>query len=160
LARHIGVERTLELAIPPPVVALIAALAMLGLSRLTIAPEAPEQVREPLAIALAVLGALLDVSGLVAFRRARTTINPMKPQSSSALVETGIYRVTRNPMYLGLVFMLCAWAVLLWSWWALPGPLAFAGYVGRFQIAPEERALCALFGAEFLAYKARVPRWL
>ncbi len=140
--------------------ALIVALAMWGLSQSTIAPDAPEHVRGPLAIALAALGAVLDVSGLVAFRRARTTINPMKPQSSSSLVDAGIYRVTRNPMYLGLVLMLCAWAVFLWSWWALPGPLAFAGYVGRFQIAPEERVLCALFGAEYLAYKARVPRWL
>jgi protein-S-isoprenylcysteine O-methyltransferase Ste14 len=150
----------LDLRVPPPVVALLAALAMWGVSRDAAALAAPEHLRLPLAIALAIVGAAFDFSGLVAFRRARTTINPMKPQSTSSMVRSGVYRVTRNPMYVGLVFLLCAWAVFLWSWWALPGPFAFAAYIGRFQIAPEEKALTALFGAEYLAYKAKVRRWL
>ena len=152
--------RALELKVPPPVVALIVALAMGGVARDAAALPAPELVRLPLAMALALAGAAFDVSGLLAFRRARTTINPMKPGSTSSMVVSGVYRVTRNPMYVGLVFILCGWAVYLWSWWALPGPLAFAAYVGRFQIAPEEKALSALFGADYLAYKARVRRWL
>jgi len=152
--------RALELKVPPPVVALIVALAMWGVARDAAALPAPELVRLPLAMALALAGAAFDVSGLLAFRRARTTINPMKPGSTSSMVVSGVYRVTRNPMYVGLVFILCGWAVYLWSWWALPGPLAFAAYVGRFQIAPEEKALSALFGADYLAYKARVRRWL
>ncbi|CAG1008807.1 protein-S-isoprenylcysteine O-methyltransferase [Burkholderiales bacterium] len=156
----IDIMRFLELRVPPPVVALLVALAMWGASRESAAPAAPDLVRVPLAIALAVVGAAFDVSGFLAFRRARTTINPMKPRSASSLVESGVYRVTRNPMYVGLLFMLCGWTVFLWSWWALPGPLAFAAYIGRFQIAPEEKALAALFGARYLAYKARVRRWL
>jgi protein-S-isoprenylcysteine O-methyltransferase Ste14 len=150
----------LDLRVPPPVVALLAALAMWGVSRDAAASAAPEHVRLPLVIALAIVGAAFDLSGLIAFRRARTTINPMKPHSTSSMVDSGVYRVTRNPMYVGLVFLLCAWAVFLWSWWALPGPFAFAAYIGRFQIAPEEKALTALFGAEYLAYKAKVRRWL
>jgi protein-S-isoprenylcysteine O-methyltransferase Ste14 len=152
--------RALELKIPPPVVALLAALAMWGLSRKSGAPAAPELVRVPLAIAFGLVGAVFDVSGLIAFRRARTTVNPMRPQSASAIVDSGIYRLTRNPMYVGLAFILFGWAVYLGSWWALLGPLAFAAYIGRFQIAPEERALTKLFGDEYLAYKAKVRRWL
>ena len=152
--------RALELRIPPPVVALLVALAMWGASRRSVDPLLTELVRVPLAIALAVIGAAFDLSGLVAFRRARTTVNPMRPQSTSSLVDRGVYRLTRNPMYVGLAFMLCGWAVFLWSWWALPGPFAFAAYVDRFQIVPEERALSALFGADYMAYKNRVRRWL
>lgn len=152
--------RALELRVPPPLVALLVALAMWGVSRKSAALAAPELVRVPLAIALAAAGAAFDFAGLVAFRRAKTTLNPMKPHATSSMVDSGIYRVTRNPMYVGLFFILCGWAVFLWSWWALPGPFAFAAYIGRFQIAPEERALCALFGAEYLAYKSRVRRWL
>ncbi len=152
--------RALELRIPPPVVALVVALAMWGVSRDAAALPAAEFVRLPLALALVVVGAAFDVSGLIAFRRARTTIHPMKPQAASSLVDTGVYRLTRNPMYVGLFFMLCGWAAYLWTWWALPGPFAFAAYIGRFQIAPEEKALSALFGAKYLAYRKRVRRWL
>jgi protein-S-isoprenylcysteine O-methyltransferase Ste14 len=152
--------RSLELKVPPPVVALVVALGMWGVSGSPIGFGVPEAVRLLLVAVLAVAGAAFDVLGLVAFRRARTTINPMKPQATSSVVQTGIYRVTRNPMYVGLFFILCAWAVFLWSWWAVVGPFAFAAYIGRFQIAPEEEALAKSFGAEYLSYKARVRRWL
>ena len=156
----VDVARALELKVPPPIVALLVAFAMWCVSRYAGAQAAPELVRVPLAIALAVIGLAFDVSGFVAFRRARTTINPMKPRSASAMVDSGIYRVTRNPMYVGLFFMLLAWAAFLWSWWVLPGPFAFAAYLRRFQIAQEEDALASLFGAQYLSYKSRVRRWL
>lgn len=156
----IDVMSALELKIPPPVVALVAALAMWVAARMSGDAWAPEVVRPALAIALAGVGAAFDLSGLLAFRRAKTTVNPMRPQSTSAMVSSGIYGLTRNPMYLGLAFALGAWAVYLWSGWALLGPAAFAAYVTRFQIVPEERALAELFGADYTAYRARVRRWL
>lgn len=155
-----GMMQWLELKVPPPVVALLVALAMWGIARAIPWYEAPAPVRVPVAIALAVAGGAFDLAGLIAFRRAKTTINPMKPGSTSSFVSAGVYRVTRNPMYVGLVFILCGWAAYLWSPWALPGPLVFAGYVNRFQIVPEERVLLALFGAEYSAYKTKVRRWL
>ncbi|MGZ5132161.1 MAG: methyltransferase family protein, partial [Caldimonas sp.] len=135
------------------------AAAMWGLSLLPPQLEAPS-FRVALAITLALVGGAFSVSGVVAFRRARTTVNPTKPQSASSLVVSGIYRLTRNPMYVGLLLLLLAWAAFLCSPWALLGPLAFVLYIGRFQIAAEERALLALFGSEYSAYKARVRRWL
>jgi len=84
----------------------------------------------------------------------------MKPEKASSLVTTGIYRFTRNPMYLGLLFVLFAWAVFLASVWALLGPVAFVFYIDRFQIAPEEAILAGMFGAAYTEYKARVRRWL
>lgn len=152
--------RFLELKIPPPVVALLLALAAWWLARVTHTRAPPELLRLLLAVALVLLAAAFDLSGLLAFRRARTTINPMKPGASSAMVSGGVYRITRNPMYVGLVLLLCGWSVYLGSPWAWLAPLAFAAYVTRFQIVPEERVLARLFGAEYAAYRARVRRWL
>jgi protein-S-isoprenylcysteine O-methyltransferase Ste14 len=150
---------SLELRVPPPVVALLVAAAMWGVVFL-VPPSSVLSFRVTVALGLAVVALAFSVSGVLAFGRAKTTKNPMKPEAASSLVVTGVYRVTRNPMYVGLAFLLMAWAVFLWSAWALVGPLAFVAYISRFQIAPEERVLAQLFGAEYAAYKARVRRWL
>jgi protein-S-isoprenylcysteine O-methyltransferase Ste14 len=152
--------RSLELKIPPPAVALVVAVAMWAASRGATATVVPEFLRVPVAVAIGLAGAAFDLSGVVAFLRAHTTLNPLRPQAASTLVDVGVYRWTRNPMYVGLALILCGWAVFLGSWWALPGPLVFAAYIGRFQIAPEERALAARFGDAYRAYQARVRRWL
>jgi len=100
------------------------------------------------------------MGGVVSFRRAKTTVNPLRPEASAALVSTGVYSFTRNPMYLGMALVLFAWAAYLSSIWSLVGPVLFALYITRFQIVPEERALERLFGASFAEYKKRVRRWL
>lgn len=150
----------LELKIPPPIVAVAMAAAMWGLARAFAGFDVSNGVRIPLAVGLAIAGFLLSGWGIVSFRRARTTINPHKPGEASALVSSGPYRFTRNPMYAGLLLVLLAWAAFLSSMPALLGPIAFVLYLNRFQIAPEERTLQWLFGSEYLAYKSRVRRWL
>jgi protein-S-isoprenylcysteine O-methyltransferase Ste14 len=152
--------KSLELLIPPPVVAAVVAVAMWGVSLVAPRLHMPAPVRLIACDAFVCLGLVFSVAGVVSFRRARTTINPTKPEAASSLVTSGIYRVTRNPMYVGLSFVLTAWAVFLSSAWALLGPLLFVRYIGRFQIAPEERILSKLFGSEYTAYQERVRRWL
>ena len=151
--------QSLELRIPPPAVAAVAALAMWGL-----AAAVPHGTAPPARIAavwiIALLGSAMAASGVIAFRHARTTINPTKPDASSALVSAGVFRITRNPMYLGLLLLLFSFAIYLSSVWALPIPLLFAAYIDRFQIAPEERVLSKLFGADYATYKAKVRRWI
>jgi len=120
----------------------------------------PELVRLSVAVVLGAVGAAVAIGGVISFRRARTTVNPLKPETYAALVSTGPYSFTRNPMYLGMALALFAWAVYLSSVWSLPGPVLFALYITRFQIVPEERVLDRLFGAPFAAYKKRVRRWL
>ncbi len=97
---------------------------------------------------------------MVSFRKARTTVNPLKPQAATSLVTTGIYAVTRNPMYLGMVLVLIGWAGFLASPISVMGPVLFWLYIDRFQIQPEERAMSALFGSSFAEYSARVRRWI
>ena len=152
-------KHPLDTRVPPPLVGLIVALLMWNLSVWWPGPEAPGW-RVPVVIGLVVLGASMDLAGLWAFRRARTTINPMKPKAVSAFVSGGVYRLTRNPMYLGMVFFLTAGAVYLWSPGTVLGPLVFVAYINRFQITPEERVLKDRFGDTYAAYCRRVRRWL
>jgi protein-S-isoprenylcysteine O-methyltransferase Ste14 len=152
--------RALELRIPPPVVALLVALAMWGVSLETSRIDVAAALRNAAAILLGAVGFACAIAGVVAIRRARTTTSPIKPETATSLVTSGIYRFTRNPMYLGLCFVLLAWAVFLSSAWALLGPVAFALYIGRFQITPEEKVLSKLFGPAFAEYQSKVRRWL
>ena len=150
----------LEAKIPPPVVAMVIGAAMWGVSRLAPLLQIPSAVRLWVAIAIFVVGIGFSAAGVIAFRRARTTVNPTKPDKASSLVSSGVYRITRNPMYVGLSCALVAWVVFLGSAWPLLGPVAFVLYIGRFQITPEERALEKLFGGAYADYCARVRRWL
>lgn len=152
--------RSLELKIPPPLVALTCGVLMWGLARETPGASWPVTGRGVIALMLGALGVCISASGVLAFRRVGTTTSPMRPGSASALVTGGIYRHTRNPMYLGLSIALLGWAVYLANALAmllLPG---FVLYVTRFQIVPEERMLSGLFGAGYREYRARVRRWL
>ena len=150
----------LELKIPPPLVALVVAAAMWFTPAMASALAVPASVRITLAIAIALLGGVFSLAGLISFRKARTTVNPMKPEKASSLITSGIYTITRNPMYVGVLFVLVGWAVFLSSAVALSGPVAFFLYIGQFQIAPEERALAKMFGPEYAEYRAKVRRWL
>ena len=152
--------QALELRIPPPVVAALIAGAMWGVSVVAPVIDVPGPVRTVVAAILALAGGVFAIWGLFAFHLARTTVNPMKPEATSSLVRSGVYRFSRNPMYVGLLSVLVGWAVYLASAWLLIGPVAFVLYMNRFQIAPEERALSALFGAEYADYTSKVRRWL
>ena len=152
--------RFLELRIPPPAVGLIVAGGMWIVAQPSAVLQLPDLVRLSVAAALAAIGFAVAMAGVMSFRRAQTTVNPLRPETSAVLVFTGIYSFTRNPMYLGMVLGLIAWAVCLSSVWSLLGPLVFALYITRFQIVPEERVLDRLFGAPFAAYKQRVRRWV
>ena len=112
------------------------------------------------AVAMAVIGVAVALAGVVSFRRARTTVNPLNPAAASALVVSGIYRWTRNPMYLGVLVCLLGGVVYTGSVPALLVLPPFVAYMNRFQIAPEEMALRGRFGAEFDSYRARVRRWI
>jgi protein-S-isoprenylcysteine O-methyltransferase Ste14 len=152
--------KALEVKVPPPAVAAGIAVAMWGASQLAPLLQVPSALRLGAAGAIVSVGIGFSAAGVLAFRRARTTVNPTKPEQASSLVSSGVYRITRNPMYVGLSFVLVAWAVFLSSAWALLGPVAFVLYIGRLQIAPEERALAKLFGSEYADYRAKVRRWL
>ena len=150
----------LELRIPPVLVVLFFGMAMLGVNLLARGPAIPEVLRwigGPLVLGV---GLSFAGAGIINFLRARTTANPLHPGGASSLVTSGVYRVTRNPMYLGFLFALLAWGLYLGSLPALVLVLGYPLYMTRFQIVPEERALQEIFGEDFEDYKGRVRRWL
>lgn len=113
-----------------------------------------------LAIGLLSAGGIIAAAGVVACRRAKTTVNPLKPEKASSLIIAGPYYYTRNPMYVGMLFVLVGWAVYLSNLAALLFTPAFILYMNRFQIEPEERALTARFPREYPAYRGKVRRWI
>lgn len=150
----------LENRVPPPIVAAVVAALMYWMARLF--DDASFEVPWRLAVCALVfaIGAALDITGLVHFMRAKTTVNPLDPHAASVLITGGVYRFTRNPMYLGLATLLLAWGLWLGNAVALAAIAVFIAYMNRFQIAPEERALEARFGAEYSRYRSRVRRWI
>jgi protein-S-isoprenylcysteine O-methyltransferase Ste14 len=152
--------RWLEHRIPPPVAAGVFAGAIWGIAQLGPLPDISPSIRVAIAATVAFIGGAFNVAGMMTFQRARATMNPMAPEKASALVTTGVYRITCNPMYVGGAILLIAWAVYLSSVWALLGPPLFVLYITKLQILPEERALSAIFSSSFDAYHAKVRRWL
>ena len=152
--------RALELKLPPVAVFLIAGAGMWLIRRFL--GTAPIAIPLPgiLAGLLAAGGVAIGIAGILAFRRLETTVHPMQPDKATAVVRIGVYRYSRNPMYLGLTLVLCGWAVFLGNPWCFLVVPAFVLYMSRFQIVPEERALQSLFGAEYQDYLASVRRWL
>ncbi|TAK92359.1 MAG: isoprenylcysteine carboxylmethyltransferase family protein [Burkholderiaceae bacterium] len=152
--------KMLELKIPPPLLALLFAFLMWALAPLELTLPIHGSTRLWLALLLACQGLAISLAGALALRRARTTINPFKPETSTAVVSTGIFRFTRNPMYLGLTLVLLGWAAYLRNATVFLWIPLFMLYLTRFQIVPEERALAERFGSEFTAYRMKVGRWL
>lgn len=153
-------QNGLGLKLPPVALGVIVAALMWCASSATPAFDFRFPASLLSSASLALLGAVICLSGVVSFRRAKTTVNPMRPDSTSSLVVSGIYNYTRNPMYLGFLLVLLGWAIFLSNFVAFTLLPAFVVYMDRFQIAPEERALAALFAYEYPAYRARVRRWV
>ena len=150
----------LELKVPPPVVALLVAMLMWLAAWAVPALRFEMPGRRVIASCVALVGVAVSIAGVVSFRRARTTVNPLKPESASSLVVSGVYRISRNPMYVGMLLVLLGWAVWLASVMASVILPAFVLYISRFQIRPEEAAMTTLFGEEYATYRSRVRRWL
>jgi protein-S-isoprenylcysteine O-methyltransferase Ste14 len=148
----------LELKIPPAVVGAVIAAGMWLVSY-----TLPAFAYTPLpflTVGLGCAGFAIIGAATLWFWMEHTTVNPMKPSSASVLVTSGIYAHTRNPMYLGALLILASWALYLANALTLLFLPAFILYMNRFQIQPEERALTARFGREYVEYMAQVHRWI
>lgn len=150
----------MKLLIPPPIVALITGVLIWGGN--AIAPQwqitFPFQV--PIAASLIAIGLMLDITSILAFRRVKTTVTPLAPEKASSLVIGGLYKFTRNPMYLGLLLILSGVCILIGNPAGVVALIGFVAYINAFQIKPEERLLEQNFGAEYLRYQQTVRRWL
>jgi len=148
----------LELKIPP---AIVAALIAAGMWLVSNTLSAFAYFSLPiLTVGLGLAGFAIIGVAMLSFLMENTTVNPMKPSSASRLVTSGIYGYSRNPMYLGMLLILVAWALYLANVLTFLFLPACILYMNRFQIQPEERALRARFEQEYLKYVDRVHRWI
>jgi protein-S-isoprenylcysteine O-methyltransferase Ste14 len=152
--------KKLENRIPPPLVFLLVGASMWPIGRTSFHIPMGQPLHLALVAAFAIPAGITAALGIGAFARAKTTIDPVHVDQASTLVTTGIYGLTRNPMYVGLTLLLCAWAAWLAAPLAVVGPLAFVAFITRFQIIPEERFLVSHFGVAYEQYCSRVRRWI
>ena len=152
--------RCLELKVPPLALCAAFALAIVALGHFAPFANMPFPGHRIAAAVLLLSGVAVAAVGVVQFRLAQTTVNPMAPDRASSMVTTGVFALSRNPMYLGMALALlglAAWRSTLPGYVLVP---LFCVYMNEFQIKPEERALLARFSEEFSAYMSKVRRWV
>ena len=94
------------------------------------------------------------------FKKDKTTVNPINPEEATTLITTGIFSITRNPMYLGLFFVISSTVLFFGSWFGIIILIFFVWYINKFQIIPEEEAMEKLFGNKYNEYRKNVRRWI
>lgn len=150
----------LELKVIPIVVFLIAAALIWLLDRFIPLISLNSLLSYVVAAFCFCASGYLGLHAIWDFRKAKTTVHPTNPHKASKVVSSGVYRISRNPMYLGLLLLLVSEGLILGNLSMLLGLWCFVVYITRFQIIPEERALEVRFGEEYLRYKNQVRRWI
>jgi len=150
----------LELKITPPVQLIISVSLMYGLAYYFPQEHFDLSIALPMIILLIGTASVTGILALYDFHKYQTTFHPHTPEKTSAVVNTGVYAYSRNPMYLSLVLILIALALYLSNLTCFSVIPLFIWYNTRFQIVPEERVLDKLFPEDYQAYCQKVRRWL
>lgn len=152
--------KALELKIPPVLLMLLAGAVMHIVTLFAKVEYVAESISNIISLALAVVAILPVLFALLAFRKAKTTLDPTHPEAASKVVTNGVFAYSRNPMYLSFTLALLAYSVLLNNLLGLFVIVFFVVYMNRFQIQPEERFLTEKFGKEYTDYLRKVRRWI
>ncbi len=150
----------MKLLIPPPIVAMFFA-AVVWLLNLVFPSFGIEfSGQTPLAILCAIMGFAVAILAARTFKKAGTQIDPRDPEKSSEIVKSGVFGISRNPMYLGLLLVLSGWVIWIGNFSGVAALAVFVWYITCFQIIPEEEILATKFGKEFDDYLLMVRRWI
>ena len=152
--------KALELKIPPVAQFVAIALCMWVIAKYSPSLSIDIAARGVLVVVFICLGGFFAIPAVSAFRSAETTVDPRCPEKASRLIITGVYRYSRNPMYLGLLCLLIAWALYLSNVLGFAGPPLFVLSMNHLQIRLEEQAMEARFGEDFHVYRQSVRRWI
>ena len=144
--------------IPPPIVTLICGIAIYFSK--TFFNQFFSYNNNIISLFLMILGLTIFVSAVKSFRRQKTTVNPLDPKQASSLVTSGIFKLSRNPMYLGMLIILLSMAFKFNLIGGLITSIFFYIFITKFQIIPEEAAMNELFGNEFIDYCKKTKRWI
>ena len=144
--------------IPPPIVTFICGLTIF--SSRTLFNQFFSYNNNTISLFLLILGLTVFILAVKAFNRQKTTVNPLEPRQASSLVSSGIFKYSRNPMYLGMLIILLAISFKFNLVGGIVISLFFYLFITKFQILPEEEAMNELFGDEFIKYSNRTRRWI
>jgi protein-S-isoprenylcysteine O-methyltransferase Ste14 len=144
--------------IPPPIVTLIFGLGIYFSRNLF--PNHDGLILDVFSVLLLICGIIIIRTAFLSFKNHQTTINPLNLTKTSSLVNTGIFKYTRNPMYLGMVLILLSIALKFNLYGGLIVIFLFFSFITKFQIIPEEKAMENLFGEKYKKYKTTTRRWL
>lgn len=150
----------LERKIPPVALFILFIMVMIRLDQVLLSFALALPFTNVVLVAAVILAGVIGIAGVYEFRKAKTTVNPVKVHTATSVVDSGVFAYTRNPMYLALLILLLGIGYWQQNLICLFLPFGFVFYMNRFQIRPEERALESLFGAEYLDYKQKVRRWI
>ena len=144
--------------IPPPIITLICGLGIY-FSR-PLFPKYNYISIDIIAASFLLLGIIILITAVLSFKRQSTTVSPLQPEKASYLVVSGIFKYSRNPMYLGMLLILISMTIKFNFVGGILIIFAFITFITKFQIIPEETALERLFGKEFTGYKKKTKRWI
>ena len=144
--------------IPPPIITLICGLGIY-FSR-PLFPKYNYISIDIIAASFLLLGIIILITAVLSFKRQSTTVSPLQPEKASYLVVSGIFKYSRNPMYLGMLLILISMTIKFNFVGGILIIFAFITFITKFQIIPEETALKRLFGKEFTRYKKKTKRWI
>jgi protein-S-isoprenylcysteine O-methyltransferase Ste14 len=150
----------MKLKIPPALQIAFFALIVWLINNLTEIKHLDFEFQKELSWLIFSFGSLIGIIAVFAFRKAQTTVDPRTPDKASKLVIQGIYKVSRNPMYLGMFFILLAFIIRIGNLYTLPVLIIYVWYITKYQIKPEESSLKELFGDEYYNYSKNVRRWI
>ena len=148
----------METRIPPPIVTLVFGLSIYFSREIFQAVEIKYSFY--IGILLLVLGLAILISAVRLFRKDKTTVNPLSPEQATKLVTGGIFKFSRNPMYLGMACVLSSMAMFFNIIGGIVLIALFCAYITKFQIIPEEKAMIDLFSQDFDQYKQTTRRWI
>ena len=146
------------LKIPPPLLVLILVVSNYFSSKKIDLILLPNQ--DITSIIIFLIGMLILINPIFKFIKSKTTIDPIKFKKVNKLITSGIYRYSRNPMYLGLLMLVTSTSIFYLNIFSITTPFFFYYWINRFQIKREEIFLTEKFGKEYLLYKTKTRRWI
>lgn len=150
----------LKQKVPPLILAVIFTVLMFLTARIAIELNVEFRFKFEAFVLLTLIGLAVAIAGVVSFRRHETTVNPLDTENVSSLVTSGIFRYSRNPMYVGMLMGLAGYCLFTGNPLNIIFLVLFVWYMNKFQILPEEKILTKVFGDGYIGYQKRVRRWL
>jgi|TARA_B100000214_G_scaffold223541_1_gene162660 Putative protein-S-isoprenylcysteine methyltransferase len=146
------------LKIPPPLLVLVLVISNYFSSKKIDLILIPNQ--KLISFIILLIGVLILITPIFKFIKSKTTIDPIKFKKVNKLITSGIYKYSRNPMYLGLLMIVTSTSIFYLNIFSIITPIIFYCWINRFQIKREEIFLTEKFGNDYILYKTKTRRWI